>query len=229
MHQTVYCDFWNQTAMFYQLNWMFLISKNKHGYIFRFDLSWISSGKFSYHTESNLTSLLASNVICNLPCNLQHTSHEFLYNYFISLISLTVKAISLIISDFHFGVIPHVKLISYIIGILSPNRSRVNSFDHILYCYYIFTGEESWPNGIYLRFIQGHQLGSQDRVQVEALTPKCATDISIQMHSPAQCGLFQGQWRMCTETGLFFGGWYFSIPNILLYVMQSSKMSLNSK
>ncbi len=69
-----------------------------------------------------------------------------------------------------------------------------------------FAGEESWPSGVYLRFIQGHQLGSQDRVQIEALSPQCVTDISIQMHSPPQCGLYQGQWRMCTESGLFFGG-----------------------
>ena len=41
---------------------------------------------------------------------------------------------------------------------------------------------------------------------VEALDPGAMTDVSIEMVSPGSMGIYQGQWRMATATGLFFGG-----------------------
>ena len=49
-------------------------------------------------------------------------------------------------------------------------------------------------------------MGSCERVMVNALQPGAVTDVSVQMQSPASTGIFQGQWRMQSGTGLFFGG-----------------------
>lgn len=67
------------------------------------------------------------------------------------------------------------------------------------------SGTEAWPQGSYLRFLQGHILGSNERQEVRSLQPQEYANISIQMHSPKECGLYQGQWRMCAQNGMFFG------------------------
>lgn len=41
---------------------------------------------------------------------------------------------------------------------------------------------------------------------VKSLEPQEVSDVSVQMRSPAAPGMYQGQWRMCTSTGLFYGG-----------------------
>ncbi|XP_033646132.1 protein ILRUN-like [Asterias rubens] len=66
-------------------------------------------------------------------------------------------------------------------------------------------GDDPWPPGICLRFTSGHQLGPLDRIFLESVEPQQTLDISIRMQSPSTCGLYQGQWRMCTTTGFFFG------------------------
>ena len=38
------------------------------------------------------------------------------------------------------------------------------------------------------------------------LKPGEMTDVSIEMTSPSLTGIHQGQWRMCTAAGLYFGG-----------------------
>ena len=71
------------------------------------------------------------------------------------------------------------------------------------------TGIETWPPGCCLRFIQGEQFGQRDRVMiVEPLQPGGVMDISVEMISPAITGIYQGQWRMQTTTGMYFGGRY---------------------
>ncbi|XP_033095585.1 protein ILRUN-like [Anneissia japonica] len=65
--------------------------------------------------------------------------------------------------------------------------------------------DQSWPEGVCLRYIQGHQLGPTDRVMVESLQPGEMTDVSVRMQSPSQCGLYGGQWRMSTASGTYFG------------------------
>ncbi|XP_054761764.1 protein ILRUN-like [Lytechinus pictus] len=64
---------------------------------------------------------------------------------------------------------------------------------------------DQWPPGSCLRFIHGHQLGPLDRVYTEPLNGQTDMDISVKMHSPSHCGVYQGQWRMCTSTGVFYG------------------------
>jgi len=67
-------------------------------------------------------------------------------------------------------------------------------------------GAESWPPGVCLKYIGGDQFGHVNMVLVKALDPQEVFDVSVQMHSPTAPGMFQGQWRMCTATGLFYGG-----------------------
>ncbi|KAG7266820.1 hypothetical protein CRUP_026238 [Coryphaenoides rupestris] len=68
------------------------------------------------------------------------------------------------------------------------------------------TGAESWPPGVCLKYVGGDQFGHVNMVMVRALEPQEMADVSVQMHSPVAPGMYQGQWRMCTATGLFFGG-----------------------
>lgn len=68
------------------------------------------------------------------------------------------------------------------------------------------TGSESWPHGVQLKYTGGDQFGHVNTVMVKSLTPHEISDVSVQMQSPPAPGMYQGQWRMCTATGLFFGG-----------------------
>lgn len=67
-------------------------------------------------------------------------------------------------------------------------------------------GDDSWPPGCNLRYCSGDNLSNTDRAIVNALTPGQVTDVSVEMHSPSNTGVYQSQWRLSTPTGLFFGG-----------------------
>lgn len=67
------------------------------------------------------------------------------------------------------------------------------------------SGPEHWPPGCSLKFTSGSRLSVQDRVLVDSITPHETTDVSVEMVSPEQPGIYQGQWRMCTATGSTFG------------------------
>uniref|UniRef100_A0A3P9J616 Protein ILRUN n=1 Tax=Oryzias latipes TaxID=8090 RepID=A0A3P9J616_ORYLA len=67
------------------------------------------------------------------------------------------------------------------------------------------TGAESWPPGVCLKYVGGDQFGHVNMVMVRSLDPQEMTDVSVQMHSPVSPGMYQGQWRMCTATGLYYG------------------------
>ncbi|XP_064160258.1 protein ILRUN isoform X3 [Anguilla rostrata] len=68
------------------------------------------------------------------------------------------------------------------------------------------TGSESWPPGVCLKYVGGDQFGHVNMVMVRSLEPQEVCDVSVQMRSPVAPGMYQGQWRMCTATGLFYGG-----------------------
>ena len=57
-----------------------------------------------------------------------------------------------------------------------------------------------------MKFCTGENLAQTDRIIVEAIQPKCTTEVSVEMHARAQPGVYESQWRMSTATGLFFGG-----------------------
>ncbi|KAG8193834.1 hypothetical protein JTE90_029567 [Oedothorax gibbosus] len=65
--------------------------------------------------------------------------------------------------------------------------------------------EDRWPPGCCLRFTAGDHLGHGDRALVDALEPHEMADVSVEMVSPQDPGIYQGQWRMSTATGQFFG------------------------
>lgn len=67
------------------------------------------------------------------------------------------------------------------------------------------SGEDYWPVGSCLKFVEGDCLSIQDRVLVGSLRPLEMADVSVEMQSPEKPGIYQGQWRMCTATGSFFG------------------------
>ncbi|KAB5545975.1 hypothetical protein PHYPO_G00066830 [Pangasianodon hypophthalmus] len=67
------------------------------------------------------------------------------------------------------------------------------------------TGSEAWPPGVCLRYTGGDQFGHVNFVMVRSLDPQEIDDVSVQMRSPRAPGMYQGQWRMCTAAGLFYG------------------------
>ncbi|KAK6189982.1 hypothetical protein SNE40_001938 [Patella caerulea] len=75
-------------------------------------------------------------------------------------------------------------------------------------------GSDTWPPGCSLRFSGGDNLSVTDRVLVDILQPHQETNISIEMTSPSSSGVYQGQWRMSTPTGHFFGEIIWVIINV---------------
>jgi hypothetical protein len=71
-------------------------------------------------------------------------------------------------------------------------------------------GDESWPLGCCLRFSGGDRLCAADRIPVEPVSPGCTIDLSVDMVSPEQPGIYESKWRMSTFSGSYFGGLFFS-------------------
>lgn len=67
-------------------------------------------------------------------------------------------------------------------------------------------GSAAWPSGVFLKYTAGDQLGPVNLVSVKPLDAGEYYDISVNMISPGKTGMYQGQWRMCTPSGQFFGG-----------------------
>lgn len=70
----------------------------------------------------------------------------------------------------------------------------------------LIPGTEAWPPGVCLKYVGGDQFGHVNMVMVRSLEPQEMADVSVQMCSPSTAGMYQGQWRMCTATGLYYGG-----------------------
>uniref|UniRef100_A0A8C5XW62 Nbr1 FW domain-containing protein n=1 Tax=Microcebus murinus TaxID=30608 RepID=A0A8C5XW62_MICMU len=62
------------------------------------------------------------------------------------------------------------------------------------------SGADAWPPGVC-----GDQVGHVNMVMVRSLEPQEIADVSIQKCSPSRAGMYQGQWQMCTATGLYYG------------------------
>ncbi|XP_029636681.1 protein ILRUN [Octopus sinensis] len=76
------------------------------------------------------------------------------------------------------------------------------------------SGDDSWPPGCCLKFCYGDQMTHIDRVMSVSLSPGQVTDISIDMVSPSKTGIYQGQWRMITPSGCYFGEVIWVIINV---------------
>lgn len=66
-------------------------------------------------------------------------------------------------------------------------------------------GNTPWPNGVFLKYTSGDQLGPVNLVSVKSLSAGEFFDLSVNMISPAKTGMYQGQWRVCTPSGQYFG------------------------
>ncbi|GAU87290.1 hypothetical protein RvY_00169 [Ramazzottius varieornatus] len=67
-------------------------------------------------------------------------------------------------------------------------------------------GWETWPPGCVLKFTgNGAQMTHVDRISLPSLKSSETFDASIEMESPEMPGIYQGQWRMCTPTGVYCG------------------------
>nr|XP_028703494.1 uncharacterized protein C6orf106 homolog isoform X1 [Macaca mulatta] len=67
------------------------------------------------------------------------------------------------------------------------------------------SGAEAWLPGVCLKYVGGDQFGLVNVVIVRALEPLKIADVSVQMCSSSRAGMYQGQWWMCTATGLCYG------------------------
>nr|XP_039273589.1 protein ILRUN-like isoform X2 [Styela clava] len=67
------------------------------------------------------------------------------------------------------------------------------------------SGKEEWPPGCSLRFLGGEKMGTIDSVSVPTVPAGQTTDISINLRSPVEPGVYQGRWRMYNTTGTPFG------------------------
>ena len=83
--------------------------------------------------------------------------------------------------------------------------------------FFILQGDEVWPECC-LQFISGEQFGNVERVNVARLGPGAVTDISVNMHSPMVHGIYQGQWRMKTDRGVYFGGEFYALTTTMCCV-----------
>nr|CAB3256067.1 uncharacterized protein C6orf106 homolog [Phallusia mammillata] len=66
-------------------------------------------------------------------------------------------------------------------------------------------GDERWPMGCTLRFVNGEKMEAPDWVAVSELQPSDTIDISVRMRSPSVAGLHQGQWRIYNRNMIPFG------------------------
>ncbi|KAK4323865.1 hypothetical protein Pmani_005502 [Petrolisthes manimaculis] len=67
------------------------------------------------------------------------------------------------------------------------------------------TGEEGWPVGCSLVYTGGEKMGAPLQVSVSPLAAGQVADVSVEMVSPAETGLYSSKWRMTTPQGNFFG------------------------
>lgn len=67
------------------------------------------------------------------------------------------------------------------------------------------SGNEDWPFGCCLRFLMGERMGAPDSVNVQPTPPGMCIEVTVNMISPSIPGIYQGQWRMHTSSGVPFG------------------------
>lgn len=79
-------------------------------------------------------------------------------------------------------------------------------------------GTELWPPGCFLQFTGGVCMSHQERIPVVPIAPGSCTCLSIEMTSPTEPGIYQSKWRMCTNSGSYFG----DVIWVILTVVDSS-------
>ncbi|KAG1672876.1 hypothetical protein GQR58_015797 [Nymphon striatum] len=88
------------------------------------------------------------------------------------------------------------------------------------------SGEEPWPPHCRLEFINGINFGHLNSIVIqEPVASKQTTDLSIEMISPSEPGIYESQWRMCTSSGYFFG----DIIWVILTVSEAGLLGLTQQ
>lgn len=88
-------------------------------------------------------------------------------------------------------------------GLVLLDRLFFCSFEKTWHIYN--NGTEEWPVGCQLQCAGGDDFGGE-RVSVPCLLPGEGMHLNIKLRSPAQPGMYQSKWRLCTPTGSYFGG-----------------------
>lgn len=70
----------------------------------------------------------------------------------------------------------------------------------------MFLGNDRWPPGCNLRLLSGVNLSNKDIIIVDAINANEIGDISVELTSPKESGMYQCQYRLFTPTGTPFGG-----------------------
>lgn len=87
------------------------------------------------------------------------------------------------------------------------------------------TGQKNWPWGVSLRFLAGTNLSQIDSIPVDSLMPGEITEVSLEMVSPSLPGSYEGQYRMVTPDGVYFGETIW----VIITVSQSGLLSLTQQ
>ncbi|VDO34382.1 unnamed protein product [Onchocerca flexuosa] len=67
------------------------------------------------------------------------------------------------------------------------------------------SGNEWWPNGCFLCYMEGDKLSDTTRSWIQPLAPGKEINVSIEMVSPAERGIYQSRWQLNTSSGIPFG------------------------
>lgn len=87
------------------------------------------------------------------------------------------------------------------------------------------SGQKLWPWGVSLRFLGGTNLSQVDSILVSSLLPGEVTEVSLDMVSPSIPGTYEGQYRMVTYDGVYFGETIW----VIITVSQSGVLSLTQQ
>uniref|UniRef100_A0A1I8EPU2 N_BRCA1_IG domain-containing protein n=2 Tax=Wuchereria bancrofti TaxID=6293 RepID=A0A1I8EPU2_WUCBA len=67
------------------------------------------------------------------------------------------------------------------------------------------SGNEWWPNGCFLCYMEGDKLSDTTRSWIQPLAPGKEANVSIEMVSPLERGIYQSRWQLNTNSGIPFG------------------------
>ncbi|KAJ9584172.1 hypothetical protein L9F63_021469 [Diploptera punctata] len=86
-------------------------------------------------------------------------------------------------------------------------------------------GEETWPPGCCLTFSGGDRLCADERIPVLSVSPGSTMDLSVDMVSPQQPGIYESKWRMSTPSGSYFG----DVIWVILTVAEGGTLALTQQ
>lgn len=89
-------------------------------------------------------------------------------------------------------------------------------------------GDTAWPNNLKLKFVDGVNFSHGECASLPPLAPNEVTDLSITMIAPATDGLYEGNWRMITLSGVYCGSVLKTIVNVDSSNMNSIMKQMSS-